>query len=443
MLWSVAKVVAALLLVALNGFFVAAEFSLVKVRKTRLAELAETGSSKASAALDVTSKLDAYLSACQLGITLASLGLGWLGEPAIATLVNPLFKNFLVWDEVLTHTVSVVIAFLIITFLHIVLGELVPKSIAIQKAEVTALSTAGPLKVFYKIFYPVIRSLNGLANMILKLGGIEPANEADLAHTEEELRMLVDASQRHGFLDKMEGKLLDNVFEFSDRVVSEVLVPRQDMICLYIQDSIDDVLKVVKEYGHTRYPLCDDDKDNIIGLVHMRDLICLQETPKIDNIAQVKRDILIVPEGMPISHLVQKMRAQRTHLAVVADEFGGTAGMVTIEDLIEELVGEIYDEFESSDQSEIIKIAEEEYLINGRVLLDEVSELLGVALDEESVSTIGGYVFNRLGRKPAKGDSIEFDGYRFIVIEVVRLRITRVKVVKKPLTQLVDEVLTS
>lgn len=423
--------IAALFLVALNAFFVAAEFSLVKVRKTRLAELSESGSRQATAALDVTSKLDTYLSASQLGITLASLGLGWLGEPAIATLLLPLFKNFVKWDLVLTHTVSMILAFLIITFLHIVLGELVPKSIAIQDAEGTALITAGPLKAFYKIFYPVIRALNGLSNIVLKIWGIEPANEADLAHTEEELRMLVDASQRHGILDKMEGKLLDNVFEFSDRVVSEVMVPRQDMVCLYIQDSMEEVRKVVREFGHTRYPLCDDDKDNVIGLVHMRDLMSLGETPEIQTISQVKRDILIVPEGMPISHLVQKMRSQRTHIAVVVDEFGGTAGMVTIEDLMEELVGEIYDEFENSEQSEIIKLAEGEYLINGRVLLDDVSDLLGVVLEEETVSTIGGYVFNRLGRKPAKGDSVEFDGYSFIVVEVVGFRITRVKAIKK------------
>lgn len=424
---------AALLLVGLNAFFVAAEFSLVKVRKTRLAELSETGSSQAEVALAVTSKLDTYLSASQLGITLASLGLGWLGEPAIATLLNPFFDNLVKWDKVLTHSVSMVIAFLMITFLHIVLGELVPKSVAIHDAEGTALMTAGPLKAFYKIFYPVIRALNGLANIVLKLMGIESANEAELAHTEEELRMLVDASQRHGVLDKLEGKLLDNVFEFSDRVVSEVMVPRQDMICLYIQDSMEEVLKVVREYGHTRYPLCDDDKDNVIGLVHMRDLIGLGAVSEIHEITQVKRDILIVPEGMPISHLVQKMRSQRTHIAVVVDEFGGTAGMVTIEDLMEELVGEIYDEFENNEQSEIMKLAEDEYLINGRVLLDDVSELLSVTFDEDTVSTMGGYVFNRLGRKPVKGDSVEFDGYTFVVVEVVGFRITRVKVIKNVL----------
>ncbi len=425
-----AKVVLALLLVGFNAFFVAAEFSLVKVRKTRLVELSESGMRKADTALDVTSQLDTYLSACQLGITLASLGLGWLGESAIASVIAPLFKNVVGWDGVLTHTVSLIIAFLLITFLHIVLGELVPKSIAIRSAERAALWTAGPLRTFYKLFSPIIHALNRIANWILKHWAISPANEADLAYTEEELRMLVDASQRHGILGKLEGKLLDNVFEFSDLVVSEVMVPRQDMICLYIQDSIEEVLEIVREAGHTRYPLCDDDKDNVIGLVHMRDLLGLPKNYNDVKIEDLKRDILIVPEGMPISHLVQKMRTQRTHLAVVVDEFGGTAGMVTIEDLIEQLVGEIYDEFEISAQAEIIESSEGEYIINGRVLLDDLGELLDIEIEDETILTVGGFVFNRLGRKPAKGDLIEFEGYTFTVQEVVGFRITQVRVTK-------------
>jgi len=409
---------------------VAAEFSLVKVRKTRLAELAENGSKSAAMALEVTSKLDAYLSACQLGITLASLGLGWLGEPAIASLLEPLFANIVGWSPVYTHTIALIIAFTIITFLHIVLGELVPKSLAIQRAERTALGTAGLLKLFYRIFYPAIYTLNGLANSILRLWGIAPANEADLAHTEEELRMLVDASQRHGYLDTLEGTLLDNVFEFSDRVAGEVMIPRQDMVCLYIQDSIDEALKVVKEYGHTRYPLCDDDKDNILGMIHVRDLIGIKDNPSVKDIAQLKRDILVVPEGVPISHLVQKMRSQRTHIAIVADEFGGTAGLVTIEDLLEELVGEIYDEFDR-EQPHVKKINETDYEVNGRVLLENISEILNVEIDEEGITTIGGYIFTRLGRKPRKGDEVEFDGYTFQAAEVAGSRILKVKIVKK------------
>ncbi|EHQ88530.1 hemolysin family protein [Desulfosporosinus youngiae] len=421
----------AFLLVGLNGFFVAAEFSLVKVRKTRLAELAENGSSRAQTALDVTSHLDAYLSACQLGITLASLGLGWIGEPAIASLIEPLFAGIAGWNSIYTHTISITIAFSIISLLHIVLGELVPKSLAIQKSESTALATAGFLKAFYWICYPVIRALNGLANLVLRLLRIEPANEADLSHSEEELRMLVDASQKHGYLDKLEGKLLDNVFEFSDRNASEVMVPRQDMVCLFIQDDFEEILEVIKKHGHTRYLLCDDDKDNVLGLVHMRDIIRLQEQSGAKDITQIKRDILAVPEGMPISHLVQRMRSQRTHMAVVVDEFGGSAGLVTLEDMLEELVGEIYDEFEM-EQPPIQRLAENEYVLNGRVLMEEVSEMLDIQLEEETVTTIGGYVFSRLGRKPVKGDVIYFEGIQFEVMEVMGFRITKVKVLRKP-----------
>lgn len=418
-----------MLLVGTNGVFVAAEFSLVKVRRTRLAEMAENGSRKAQTALDVTAKLDAYLSACQLGITLASLGLGWLGEPAVASLIEPLFADVAGWNVIYTQTIAVTIAFLLISFLHIVLGELVPKSLAIQKAEGIALGTAGFLKDFYWVFYPVIYALNGMANLVLRIWKIKPANEADLAHSEEELRMLVDASQKHGYLDKMEGKLLDNVFEFSDRIASEVMIPRQDMVCIFIQDSFEDILDVLKKYGHTRYLLCDDDKDHVLGLVHMRDIFRLREQDKKD-ITQIKRDVLAVPEGMPISHLVQKMRSQRTHMAVVVDEFGGSAGLVTIEDMLEELVGEIYDEFES-EQPDIVRLGEGQYVLNGRVLMEEVSELLEIQLEEETVSTIGGYVFSRLGRKPLKGDAVYFDGFQFEVMEVIGFRITKVKVMRK------------
>ena len=418
------------MLVGVNGFFVAAEFSIVKVRKTRLVELAENGSHSAKTALDVTGKLNAYLSACQLGITLASLGLGWLGEPAIARLIEPLFRSLGGSSMFYAHSAAIVIAFLLISFFHIVLGEQVPKALAIQKAETTALITAGLLKGFYWVCYPAIWTLNSIANAVLRVIGVEPATESDLAHSEEELRMLVDASQKNGVLDKMEGKLLDNVFEFSDRIASEVMIPRQDMVCIYIQDSFEDIIELVKEYGHSRYLLCDDEKDNVLGMVHLRDIIRLQEQKGPKEVMQIKRDILAVPEGMPISQLVQRMRSERTHMAVVVDEFGGSAGLVTLEDMLEELVGEIYDEFESEELG-IQELGENEYMLNGRILLEEVSEMLGIELEAETVSTIGGYVFNRLGRKPAKGDAVYYEGYCFEVMEVLKFRITKVRIIKK------------
>lgn len=430
-------IVLAFSLIGLNGVFVAAEFSLVKVRKTRLAELAENGFSRAETALDVTAHLDAYLSACQLGITLSSLGLGWLGEPAVAALIQPLFAGITGWSSLYSHTISITIAFIIISLSHIVLGELVPKSLSIQKAESVALGLSVFLKGFYWICYPAIQLLNGFANFVLRIWGIEPANEADLSHSEDELRMLVDASQKHGYLDKLEGKLLDNVFEFSERNASEVMVPRQDMVCIFVQDSFEGILESVKKYGHTRYLLCDDDKDHVLGLVHMRDILRLQEQQGEKDICQIKREVLAVPESMPISHLVQKMRSQHTRMAVVVDEFGGTAGLVTIEDMLEELVGEIYDEFEF-EQPPIQKLSENEYLLNGRVLMEEVSEMLDIQLEEETVTTIGGYIFSRLGRKPLKGDTIHFEDILFEVMEVMGFRITKVKILRKPLETKVD-----
>ncbi len=428
--WSSIKILATILLVLLNGFFVAAEFSLIKIRKTRLAEMADDGNNRAAVALEVASRIDAYLSASQLGITLASLGLGWLGEPAIASLLEPAFRKLGLGASVYVHTAAVVLAFIMITYLHIVLGELVPKSLAIQRVETIALGTAGLLKLFRRLFYPVIWTLNKVAAFTLGILDIKPGNEADLAHTEEELRMLVDASQKYGHLDKMEGKLLDNVFEFSDRVVGEVMIPRQDIVCLYLQDSVDEIMGTVRDNGFTRYPLCDDDKDNVLGMVHIRDIIWLMENPGKRSLAELKRNILLVPEGLPVSHLVQRMRAERTHIAVVADEFGGTAGLATIEDLIEELVGEIYDEFDQ-EQPEINKIGDDEYEFQGRVLLEDVSETLGIEMAEELVNTIGGYIFARLGRKPRAGDEVEFGGWVFRVLEVSGPRVLKVAAVKK------------
>lgn len=428
----------ALGLVALNGFFVVSEFALVKVRRTRLQELADNGRHSAQVALDVTGHIDTYLSACQLGITLASLGLGWLGEPAIARLISPLFVEVAGWSGIYTHTVAGIIAFILITLLHIVLGELVPKSIAIQKSEGAALLTARPLKLFFRVFYPIIWLFNELALLILKGLNIEPANEADLAHTEEELRMLVSASQEQGYLDIVEGNLLNKVFTFSDRVAREIMVPRQDIVCLYTDDTYEDVLDMVKLHGHTRYPLCEDDKDHIIGLIHVRDILKLTGNPPARRITDIKRDILIVPEGMLIAEVMQKMRQSRTHMAIVADEFGGTAGLVTMEDILEELVGEIYDEFDLT-PPEITKITEGEYEISGRVLLEELEEILDIDFDEnDEVDTIGGLIFSILGRKPEKGDHLDLGNYRFEISEVEGMRILKVKVSEIPPPTLKD-----
>jgi len=424
---SVVKLLGAFLLVLLNGFFVLAEFSLVKIRKTRLEELAQQGNSRAKLALKVVSTLDTYLSAIQLGITLASLALGWVGEPAISAILEPFLFAYFPGSELLLHSISITISFTIITLLHVVFGELIPKSFAIQRTESMVLFAVWPLYIFHKIGYPVITLFDHTAWFFLNLMGLKPANEADLAHTEEELRLIVSASHRGGVLNQMESDLIDNVFDFADRVAREVMVPRQDMVCLFTDDSYEDNLKVVRETHHTRYPLCLDDKDHIIGMIHLRDLMDLELcNAEKKDLKTIMREILVVPEGVSVAQLLQTMRRKRIHLSVVVDEFGGTAGLVALEDIIEEIVGDIQDEHDMVIQSEILRLADDTYEFDGRVLFDDVTDLLNISLEEHEEDTIGGYIFGLLGRRPEIGDEVNIGEYSFTVLQVTGFRIVRV-----------------
>ena len=418
----------ALFLVLLNGFFVLAEFALVKVRETRLNELVEQGNRSAKAARHVVQHLDAYLSATQLGITLASLGLGWLGEPAIARLITPL-----IGDDLFAHTIAGVLAFLIITFFHIVIGELAPKSLAIQRPESSALGTAKPLQFFYTIFFPAIWALNGAANWLLRLIGLHPATEADLAHSEEELRMIVSASHERGILDELERDLLDNVFDFAERVAREVMIPRQDMSVIYLDDTIEDIQRLVREEPHTRYPVCDEDRDHVVGMVHIRDLWPIMSGNSQLTIRDVLHDIPLVPEGISIAQLLKEMQKGRKHMAVVIDEYGGTSGLITLEDILEEIVGDIHDEFDVV-RPDIEQVSEGAVELDGSLLLEDVAEELNIPdLDEiEEVDTIGGFVFERLGRAPSVGDKVVLGNHIFEVCEIDGLRIKRVRIYLKP-----------
>lgn len=428
--FSFIKLGAAIFLVLLNGFFVLAEFSLVKIRKTRLEELAQQGNANARLALKVVAAFDTYLGATQLGITVASLALGWLGEPAISALLEPVFRNYLPLSEWVITAISMATGFIIIIFFHIVLGELVPKSVAVQRAEQVALACAWPLYMFHKLGYPVIVLLNRTARFILGLLGMKTVNEADLTHSEEELRMIVSASHRGGVLNQVESELIDNVFDFADRLAREIMLPRQDMICLFADDTFEENMKVVRETGHTRYPLCVEDKDHIIGMIHIRDLMDLDMISHSErDLTSVVREILVVPEGMSVAHLLQVMRRKRTHLAVVADEYGGTAGLVALEDVLEEIVGDIQDEHDAIEDIEIQRLADGSYEFDGRVLLDDVTELLNIRLEEHDEDTLGGYIFGLLGRRPETGDKISIGDYSFEVLRVNGFRIVRVKAV--------------
>jgi CBS domain containing-hemolysin-like protein len=426
---------AALLLVLLNGFFVAAEFAIVKVRSTKIKELAQGGDWRAGVTQNVIGHLDAYLSACQLGITIASLGLGWIGEPAVARLIGPILQAGGVENETLVHTIAFGLAFTIISFLHIVLGELAPKSLAIRKPESTALWLAPPLRAFYWVMYLPIAALNETANWILRLGGIEPVSETEQAHSSEELRMIVAASHTHGTLNATERRLLENVIDFSEREVAEIMTPRVDMVCLFVNKSIAENLAIVRGEQHTRYPLADGTADNVIGMIHIKDFITLTlgAAERAGSVLQsIKRTVLFVPERASIDALLRTMQATHTHLAIVVDEYGGVAGLVTLEDVLEELVGEIRDEFDERELE--VERRGGETIVDGGLPLGEVEEMFPglVSEGESEVRTIGGLVLRELGRIPVVGDQVTLGTYRLEVIEMDNLRITRVKIERVP-----------
>ncbi|GGA52610.1 hemolysin family protein [Paenibacillus physcomitrellae] len=420
-------------LVFLNGVFVAAEFSLVKMRQSRLTQLVSEGNRRAGYALKVNQRLDAYLSATQLGITLASLGLGWVGEPAVSELlIEPLMYRLGVTDETLITTISVAVGFFVITFLHIVLGELAPKSLAIQKTEGTTLWLSAPLLYFYKLFMPVIWLLNTAANGILKLMGVEPASEMDAAHSEEEIRILMNQSAKSGVIDKDEMKLMDNIFDFSDLLAREIMLPRTDMDCLYTNLSWEENLKIVAETRHSRYPVAHEDKDQIIGFVHITDML-LPGAGENKNLEDILRPILNVPESMEISHVLRLMQTRHSQMTLVVDEYGGTAGLLTAEEILEEIVGDLHDEFED-ERPEVETLANGVYSVDGRLLIEEVNDLTGTDIEDEEVDSIGGWLFKELEGAPLKGKKVQHDNVVFEVAEAARLRITRVKIyrIEKP-----------
>lgn len=418
------------ILVFMNGFFVAAEFSLVKVRQSRLTQLVTEGNKRAVYALKVNKKLDAYLSATQLGITLASLGLGWVGEPAISELlVEPLMYRMGITDPTLITTVSVAIGFAIITFLHIVIGELAPKSLAIQKSESASLWLSAPLLFFYKLFLPVIWLLNTAANSMLRLIGIQPAGEGEAAHSEEEIRILMNQSAKSGVIDKDEMKLMDNIFDFSDMLAREVMLPRTDMDCLYTNLTWEENMKIVAGSKHSRYPVAVEDKDQIIGFVHITDLL-LPESGRSLNLADMVRPILNVPESMEVSQVLRLMQKKHSQLTLVVDEYGGTAGLLTVEDIVEEIVGDLHDELED-ERPEVEMLGEGVYSVDGRMLLEDVNDLVGSDIEDHEVDSIGGWLFKELEGAPAKGKKKEVGDVTIEVAESGRLRITRVKITKQ------------
>jgi CBS domain containing-hemolysin-like protein len=411
-----------LILVLLNGFFVAAEFALVKVRGSRIDTLAEEGNRNAKFTKKILNNLDAYLSACQLGITLASLALGWLGEPTIAVILQPLLTK-LAFNDFVIHTISFIISFSIITFFHITLGEQFPKTYAIRKSENISLWTAAPIIFFHKLMYPFILLLNGSSNRMLRLSGIEPTNGHEEAHSEEEIRILMKESNKSGFIDNTELSFVDNIFDFADTTAREVMIPRTEMVCLYANLPFEENKEAALTEMHTRYPVCETDKDNIIGFVHIKDFM---KKSDVKEMRAIIRPLLSVPESMQISQLLKLMQKKRTHMALLIDEYGGTSGIVTVEDIIEEIVGEIQDEFDEERPS-IELLDENTHSLDGLLNIEVVNDHFGLEIENDDYDTIAGWLYSQTEIPPSKGQTILYkDEFEFVIEDTDNMRISRV-----------------
>jgi CBS domain containing-hemolysin-like protein len=429
----------AFLFVLANGFFVAAEFAIVKVRSTQITELAETGSVRAKMAKRLIRHLDAYLSATQLGITLASLALGWIGEPAFHHLIQPLFTRFEVSPS-MAKTISATVAFAIISILHIVLGELAPKSLAIQKPVGTTLWTAHLLHFFYVITYPAIWLLNGISRSILKVFGIEPASEhAEMAHSPEELRLILQSSEKAGILSEENREIIEGVFQFSKRTARQIMVPRTDVVVLSTTRSIEENLETIRQSKHTRYPLCDGSLDHTIGLIHVKDLMLAQLRGPGRSLQELKRDVLFVPGNSTVESLLSQFIESKTHMAIVLDEYGGASGIVSLENITEELFGQIQDEFDR-ERPEIEPLGNGRYRVRGDYLIEDLADRLKIDLGEPDEETVGGYVAARLGREVTPGDKVELADLAVSVLVGERFRVRWVLVqIKPPAVELEEE----
>ncbi|MEF3307399.1 hemolysin family protein [Paenibacillus sp. GYB004] len=419
--WSMALIVA---LVMLNGFFVAAQFAMVKIRGTRIESLVQEGRRRAKFAQAILGDLNLYLSVCQFGITLTSLGLGWIGGPALAKLLErPL--SALPLSGAAVQVIGFLTAFMLIAALHITIGVQVPKTVAMHKPERTTLWSAYPMLAFYKLMLPIMGLLNGLSDRLLQISGIQPERGNDSVHSEEEIRILVKESHKNGLIDNTELTLVEHIFEFSDTNAREIMIPRTEMVCLYTNLSYEENKKIAINEMHTRYPVAEINKDNIIGFVHIKEL--LKHNDSLDNIMTIIRPLMNVPESMPISTLLRLLQKNRTEMALLIDEYGGTSGLVTVEDIMEEIVGEIRNEFDE-ERPRIEEKAALTYSIDGLLLIDDVNQYFGTGIETDNYDTIGGWIYSQVEIPPCKSQRVDRDGLEFIVEEVDHMRISRLTV---------------
>ncbi|MDQ3650441.1 MAG: hemolysin family protein [Acidobacteriota bacterium] len=418
----------AMLLVLANGFFVASEFSLVGVRRSRVATLAENGDRRAKRLLRLVDNLNAYISATQLGITLSSLALGWLGEPAIAHLIEAPLEGRV--SDTVRHTIALVIAFSIITFLHIVLGELAPKTLALERAEKTALAIAWPMELFYKTFRWPIRLLDWAGTRTVRLFGLHPSGEHASIYTEDELRQLIDISHKSGHLEADERSLINRVFDFSEAEIRGAMIPRTAITALPITATLEEAEKVFSEAGYSRMPVYRERLDDIVGVLFMKDLIpCLSPNqPQEFNMERLLHPPMFVPVTARLGSVLSQMQAARTHLACVVDEHGGLEGIATLEDILEEIVGDINDEFDEEARAQIVEEGNGTYLLDGMLAVRDANRRFNLKLPEEDgYTTLAGFLLAKSGRLLRPGESVEHEGGVFTVDLVDRRRIRRIR----------------
>ena len=430
-----------LFLLFVNGFFVAAEFSLVKVRKTRLEQLCNEGNSNAKKAMKLVDDVNKMLAAAQLGVTIASIALGWVAESTIVQLIEPIIRLFAgSVAHISSHVVAVPISFVLVTYFHVLLGEQLPKCISLRHPETIALLVSTPMDMFITIFKPFVWLLEVSGNKILAACHAN-SEDASLVHSTEELDMLVDASYNEGVLNETEAEMLHNMFKFSDLMAKQVMIPRTDMVCIPNDITYEELNKVALENQYTRYPVYEENIDKILGFIHVKDLYSLAMNKGEFSVQKLIRPLMLVPETMTLDNLIIEFRKLHCQIAVVIDEFGGTSGLITLEDVLEEIIGEVQDEFDEEVEADIKEIGEDTYIANAMMRIDELVKFFDLKeslFEEDDVDTIAGLVVKLLGRIAQVGDTVSFNGLTFTVKEVDGARITKLQIYKEHVVETED-----
>lgn len=420
-----------LVFVSLNAFFVAAEFSLVKVRKTQIKPSEIKKDNKAKVAINLITHLDEYLAATQFGITISSLGLGWIGEPVTANILQPLFNLFNIEDPRTLHTISLTVGFVLITFLHIIIGELAPKSLAIRHPKATTLFIAIPLNIFFIVFKPAIWALNGTANGLLKLVGIQPVSETERFHSEEEIRTLIAEGTKSGEIDQTEHALIEKIFDFNDKMAKDVMVPRNSMFAIDVEESREKIIHKVIEEGYSRIPVYKNNIDNIIGIIYSKDIISAAEHREVIVLHDIIRPAHFFPETKQIGEILKDFQKKHIHLGIVVNEHGGVEGLVTLEDILEEIVGEIEDEYDTESD----KVQSEKkgvYLVNPNISVEDFNKrfITDLPRDSDEYQTLSGFLQHVTGHIPDIFERIDFKGLVMTVTKKSGNKLLQVKVQK-------------